>query len=488
MALFLPQGWRRLPQFPVLPNEYWLDRGLVFLFNGATFSDLVSQTPVTSSTGVGKGAVSADASGPLITDVNTRLTFANSNRLNVTGDLSIIWRGTPTAGSGKLVSKATGSGTTATPYDFFVNNFPVFIKAGATTYRQYTVFAAVPSGAVTFGFLTNAGMNEAVASKGYINTESPNLTLSGTSSASSATSNTNPLYIGRSNDNLSSGMLGTTEYIALFNKRLTDAEYLRIYSAPWVELVVPLPTRRYFIGTAGPPPVVGSAKSAGGGAARAVGNTAKTGTGKAAGGGAARAVGATTKSGTAAVGGGGATKAQGTSAVPVVGSAKSTGGGATTSAGVGTHAGTAKSAGGGTARAQGSAAVLHTAAVAGGGAATSPQGVPGHTSTSVAAAGGGAARAFGVQNVGIIGRAYSAGGGAAVSATLANRVGWAIAGGGGAARATAQSATHSGFAAAAGGGATRAIGGVPPPPGLVDHYTHGWPVNKDGALLVRIMP
>ena len=242
------------------------------------------------------------------------------------------------------------------------------------------------------------------------------------------------------------------------------------------------------LGGVSPPNINGTAISAGGGATKSVGTSQRATTAKSAGGGVARSVGASSKSGTAKSIGGGVARGIGSSIIPVSGSAKSAGGGASASAGTSSRLGSAKSAGGGSARAQGIGANLGIARVAGGGTAKPvSQGSPGHTGSAVSF-GGGAARAIGVQNVGILGTARTAGGGAAVSPTLANRIGWAIVGGGGAARATAQGATHSGFAAAAGGGAAKAFGAVTPPPSSVDHYIHGWPVSKSGAVIVRIMP
>ena len=295
--------------------------------------------------------------------------------------------------------------------------------------------------------------------------------------------------------------------VACWRRTFTDTELVALSNNPWQ--IFEEDRRSIFLGGGVTPPAFtgtaisaggGAAKSvgtsqrtttaisAGGGAAKSVGTSQRTTTAKSAGGGVARSAGTSSKSGTAKSIGGGAARGIGSGAAPVSGSAKSIGGGATAGAGTGARVGSAKSAGGGSARAQGIGANLGVARVAGGGTAKPvSQGSPGHTGSAVSF-GGGAARAIGVQNVGILGTARTAGGGAAVSPTLANRIGWAIAGGGGAARATAQGATHSGFAAAAGGGAAKAFGAVTPPPSSVDHYIHGWPVSKSGAVIVRIMP
>jgi len=296
-------------------------------------------------------------------------------------------------------------------------------------------------------------------------------------------SGTNASRIGSDGSNFFNGSLAD---VILWGRAPSVGEIQDYFENPY-GIYAPIPARTIIVLGGGPPAVTGTAASAGGGAAKVTGAVGKAGTAQSAGGGAARAAGAVAKTGTAKVAGGGAAKGVGSAATPVVGSAKSAGGGAAAGTSASARTGTAKAAGGGAARAQGVGANLGVAAAAGGGAAKSPQGVPGHTGAAKSA-GGGAARAIGVQNVGVLGTARSAGGGAAISTTLANRIGWAVAGGGGAARATASGATHSGTAKSAGGGATRAYGAATPLPSSVDHYIHGWPVSKSGAVIVRIMP
>ena len=488
MALFLPRRWRRQPPtFCALSSLAYQTRlagwwpatkqnfvigGNPFIENSTYTAVSVSERGYSTTNGVSVGGDDyATASIPA--------------SVNMAGQWSYFGWFKPGNANADWCIGTYGSGS-------FVPYFYWQLGLETTTSKVYfKAYGGVANNTVTSSAAATVGQWSQIGVS--YNAGTVNLYLNGKNIAtgSAATGQRteangfHTLYTGKPVFAPATPYYGDLQNVALFASALTDSHAKQLYDEPWSLGVFRRPV--FFIG--GPAGVVGSAKSAGGGATKATGATTRAGAAKSAGGGATKATGVTTRVGSAKSAGGGAAKSQGTSVTPTVGSAKAAGGGASGSVGATARTGTATSSGGGSARAQGAAAVLHTAAAAGGGAAIpAGRGSPGHTSVGSASAGGGAARAIGVQNVGILGTARAAGGGCAISPTLANRIGWAVAGGGGAARATAQSATHSGTARAAGGGAARAFGATTPPPSNVDHYIHGWPVSQSGAVIVRIMP
>jgi hypothetical protein len=169
----------------------------------------------------------------------------------------------------------------------------------------------------------------------------------------------------------------------------------------------------------------------------------------------------------------------------VTGTAASAGGGAAKVTGAVGKAGTAQSAGGGNAAASGKGDSVGTAkAGAGGNAKATGVSVSVGTAKSV---GGGVARGFGTGSGIITGTGAAEGGAAATAAGTTSKHGVGRSVGGGVAIASG-AGTRSGTAAAAGGGAARAVGGVPPAPGVVDHYVKGWPVAASGAVIVHLVP
>ena len=502
MGLFLPRRWRRQPLGFFRIDYSGLGASCTFFFYkvGDTWVDAATGILPTTETGttapysfLGKPGTAGNYSG------TTGTVFPDHPRHNMLGEMSLISALNPRTAStyGLIIQKGLITSNQNCPYALRLGSTKptvselLFLRANASTYRYWLptgIADRVPAGTQGFVGITAPALIESSPTF-YFNTGEWYLAAqqgisTGTATGAATTDNAST-YIGKRPDGVVA-LDGLLFYVAGFNTQLSDGAMRALFENPW-QILVPLRRPVLFIG--GPVGVVGSAKSAGGGATKATGATTRAGAAKSAGGGATKATGVTARAGSAKSAGGGAAKSQGTSATPTVGSAKAAGGGASGSVGATARTGTATSSGGGSARAQGAAAVLHTAAAAGGGAAIpAGRGSPGHTSVGSASAGGGAARAIGVQNVGILGTARAAGGGCAISPTLANRIGWAVAGGGGAARATAQSATHSGTARAAGGGAARAFGATTPPPSNVDHYIHGWPVSQSGAVIVRIMP
>ena len=148
-----------------------------------------------------------------------------------------------------------------------------------------------------------------------------------------------------------------------------------------------------------------------------------------------------------------------------VGSAAAEAGGVARASGVGASVGTAKAAGGGNAAASGKGDSVGTAkAGAGGNAKATGVSVSVGTAKSV---GGGVARGFGTGSGVITGTGAAEGGAAATAAGTTSK---------------------SGVGRSVGGGVAKAVGGVPPPPGIVDHYVKGWPVSASGAVIVHLVP
>jgi hypothetical protein len=231
----------RQPQGAARIRTYWLSRGLVFLFNGATFQDLVTGTFATNVGAVGRRANVNGSIGPDISGTQY-LEFTDRDALDITAELSIFWRGVfdATAGAYRCpISKANGNGIDYTPFDVYVDLTSgklAFSRSKAGGFDSRTVDTAMTAGVVTtFGVVAGPLMQDALSA--YVNGSASSVTL-GASGSGSALANIKGLRIGRRDDGATQ-LDGSVECIALFNKRLSSEEYFRLYRDPWGELLVP---------------------------------------------------------------------------------------------------------------------------------------------------------------------------------------------------------------------------------------------------------
>jgi hypothetical protein len=460
MGLFLPQRWRRQPQYPVginLGNP--LTSGLIVLVNSSQLHEANSNTVGIPKT-VTKNAAPYGVGTLVAQSTAAGINFAAAKVIGAGDTTTFVLASNFTAVGSYVYMAGSYSGSVGIGLihrHISITSQRWGVLDGATFYSSGE---GTPIDSALHLFVhTRNGTNKVLYRDGILKSTTAGANLD----VSTAT--------GWVQNNLATGdTSGCNANIFMsgrYNRALSLEEIRELNANPW-QLFAPIRRPIFVGGGTGPQPVTGLAKSAGGGYAAAFGISDSPGFAKAAGGGAAKASGFGASPGSAEAAGGGYAKALGEQSHDKFGAAKV--------------------AGGGRARAFGEGAVLNDAHATGGGAAKTPLGLPGYTSGTVRATGGGAAKAFGVQNVGILGRAHAAGGGISISPALANRIGQAAAGGGGAARAFSSASTHSGTAYAAGGGAARAFGAAPPPPSNVDHWIHGWPVNADGAVVLRVMP
>lgn len=232
----------------VRPSGYWLSRGLVFLYNGATFIDHANGIPATNNGSVGRrmnpgGGIAADISG------SQYLAWASSDALNVTGALSIIWKGRFDGTTGAyrtVVSKPQSNGVTNTPFESYVDTTSgklAFIRANGTGNRYFQCDTTVVPANTDLSIFVNAAATIESTPIIYINATAQTLSSSGTATGS-ATASTSELRIGRRVDN-GTQFDGGVELVALFNKQLSTADYLRFRSDPWGEAFAPDPRRLY---------------------------------------------------------------------------------------------------------------------------------------------------------------------------------------------------------------------------------------------------
>lgn len=248
-VLILPSRRTRQPQTIARPSSYWLSRGLVFLYNGATFVDHAYEIPATNSGSIARrvnpsGGIAADISG------SQYLAWASRDALNLTGALAIIWKGRFDGTTGAyrtVVSKPQSNGVTNTPFESYVDTTSgklAFIRANGTGNRYFQCDTTVVPANTDLSIFVNAAETIETTPTIYINATAQTLSGSGTVTGS-ATASTTDLRIGRRVDN-GTQFDGGVELVALFNQQLSTDDYLRFRSDPWGEAFAPDPRRLYF--------------------------------------------------------------------------------------------------------------------------------------------------------------------------------------------------------------------------------------------------
>jgi hypothetical protein len=239
-----PQGYGAI-------RPYWRSRGLVFLFNGATFQDLVTGKFATNSGGVVRRA---NANGNLGPDISGSqyLEFPDSNALDITTALSIFWRGAFDATVGNyrsVISKADTNGASNTPFEIYlasVDGKLTTFRASGSGYRGYQSDASDPFGGQTtstMGLIYGDGLIQ-TAPVLYANRTQLSVT-SGNTDTGNCIGNSKTLRLGRRQD-AATQLDGSIEIVALFNQALTTSEYLGLYDDPWGQLLVPSRRVIYF--------------------------------------------------------------------------------------------------------------------------------------------------------------------------------------------------------------------------------------------------
>ena len=255
--LILPSRRTRQPQGAVRIRPYWLGRGLQFLFNGATYSDIVRNQLLEQPVGVIPRRASNGAypwQGPDISGSNY-LRVADATIGNITGPLTIVWRGVfdEVVGSYRyILSKAETNGANATPFDIFTDYATgeiYCLRAGSYVYRQQNLSTLAQANVnTTIGLMWDSGQLEANFSA-FVNRVAQTYTTPVTGTGV-VTGNGNSMQIGRRKDGATQ-LDGSIDCVALFSSALTSAEYLALYDNLWGELTLSDPRRLYFAPSGG---------------------------------------------------------------------------------------------------------------------------------------------------------------------------------------------------------------------------------------------
>lgn len=251
VAIIIPSRRTRQPQGAAQIRPYWRSRGLVVLFNGATFQDLVTRNYATNSGSVVKRRNANGSLGPDISGTQY-LEFPDRDALDITGALSIFWRGQFDATTGNyrcVVSKADSNGATDTPFEIYLASLDgklTTLRASGSVYRDYQSDATDPFGGQatsTMGVIYSDGLIQTVPLV-YANNAQLSV-ATGFTTTGNCTGNAKTLRLGRRQDG-GTQLDGSIECVALFNQAISGAEYLALYHDPWGELLIADPRRIYF--------------------------------------------------------------------------------------------------------------------------------------------------------------------------------------------------------------------------------------------------
>jgi hypothetical protein len=171
-----------------------------------------------------------------------RVTLPDSVERDVLGDLTLYWRGAVDSGNGiahSLISKATGNGTTNTPYDVTVNNSTGQVavsRANATAWTGGGRLHNTTTGPLTFNALqsvmiASAGTMETIPTI-YTNGVARTVTLVAGTGTGNPTGNANVLTFGYRLDNTARHG-GLFSLGAIWSRQLTAGEQASFNSNPW---------------------------------------------------------------------------------------------------------------------------------------------------------------------------------------------------------------------------------------------------------------
>jgi hypothetical protein len=159
--------------------------------------------------------------------------FLSDSRLNVLGDITILWDGvfTTTSVLNCLCSMSDSNGTVNTPFDVWVgSNLYSFGRANANGWVQWIAFDTVNVGNNRFCFVHKIGDVPKVTTKNITRSMFWN---SGTEPPSfSPTATSTPLRIGRRSDGATQ-LNGAVNLVAIWSRSLDSYEVNSISENPW---------------------------------------------------------------------------------------------------------------------------------------------------------------------------------------------------------------------------------------------------------------
>jgi hypothetical protein len=237
MADFLPRRWRRQPQGAVtLDTSHPLLRGAVFVgavLNGTAWEYVRNRRlGFNGASAASVSATSNERAAILEQSTSDSVFLASSAELNVTGDVTLLYRFlfTSASANGAHFGKTTGNGTTATPFGVdFSSGQTRFIRSNSGF--RYFDFSAVPFNRTNTCLLATS---EDITTQPVVYNNGVFLSLItqvGTGTGVS-TGNANQMRMGARNDN-AVRQTGFANLGIVWARRLTEGEAFEMTYAPW---------------------------------------------------------------------------------------------------------------------------------------------------------------------------------------------------------------------------------------------------------------
>ena len=206
--------------------------GLVFAFDGSTWMDHVTGRYAAASGG--PSLVSTDEGLATYFNGSSYLDFGDDDSWDVTGPLTIFWRGRFDGVAGAfrcIVSKTASGGVSHTPFDFYINSGtgnPRIFRANGSSYSAQDL-NTVPSAGVIQTLLFADDADPSTAGSGFVERSSG--VTSVVSGATSVTGTSSPLRLGQRSDG-ATALTGWINCLYIWARRLSDDEYGAVYDAP----------------------------------------------------------------------------------------------------------------------------------------------------------------------------------------------------------------------------------------------------------------
>jgi len=236
-------GWASQPQYPVqIDWENPDTRDLRFFYTGSMPVDLVTGQTATIVGGAAPRTVNAGQGAAIGPDISgsSYLDFGTRESWNVTGALSVFWRGLFTTVAGgvfrNVACKALTDASRNSPFDIYLDQGTgrvVIGQSNATDYRLHENATALSANSVSTIAITAAG-DIAIPPFVWVNAgQRETSTLVGVGGGSGpATGTTESLRIGRRPDNATQ-MAGPVEVFCIWGRAIDDAQYRRLRSNPY---------------------------------------------------------------------------------------------------------------------------------------------------------------------------------------------------------------------------------------------------------------
>ena len=234
-------GWASQPQYPVqIDWENPDTRDLRFFYTGSMPVDLVTGQTATIVGGAAPRTVNAGQGAAIGPDISgsSYLDFGTRESWNVTGRMSLFWRGMLDGTTGAFrcpISKALSNGATDTPFDWQIDSSSgkLLHTRGGASFYQWRAETVLTAGVVNSLAVVATGTQTEDTPSFYINgTTIETGVLNANGSTGSATGNTRSIRVGRRDDGFTQ-LDGVPEVTMLWARPLSNEEYGRVYRNPY---------------------------------------------------------------------------------------------------------------------------------------------------------------------------------------------------------------------------------------------------------------